>query len=223
MGLHQKSRDFLFQEFVNRSYQGASAQLRKALIALGPDKILLQKDALHNTKEELDQLNDFFTLALREAHETADARLLGILKTTLESPYIAWYTLDKTLQNGTLVLENGLGKKSPPVLNLISEWNSSADDLPGKSPVRFVGNRSPLSAALEEQGLPKNPSFLFPKKPLRGFLVVGGKEAALKKSLARPFVQILVKMLIYFHPQTPVSKPEKIEKPEKSPGKPKKA
>ena len=200
MGLHQKSRDYLFQEFVSRSYQGASAQVRRTLIALGPDKILLQKNALEFAEEELRKLNDFFSYALHESHENADARLLSLLKSALATPYLAWYVTEKNAQTGSLVLENGLGKKAPDTLSLIAEYSSAPA---GKNPLHFVSSRSPLSASLEEQGLPKNPSLIFPRSPRPGFFVLGGKEAELKKILALPFTQILVKMLVYFQPQRP--------------------
>lgn len=200
MGLHQKSRDYLFREFVSRSYQGASAQVRRALIALGPDKILLQKNALEFAEEELRKLNDFFSYALHESHENADARLLAILKGALATPYLAWYVLEKDAQTGTLVLENGLGKKAPNSISLLSEYSGT---LSGKNPIHYVSSRSPLSASLEEQGLPKNPSLIFPKSPRPGFFVLGGKEAELKKQLSLPFTQILIKMLVYFQPQRP--------------------
>lgn len=212
MGLHQKSRDYLFREFVSRSYQGASAQTRRALIALGPDRILLQKNALEFAEEELKKLNDFFSYALHESHENADARLLSILKTALGTPFLAWYLLDKNSQNGTLVLESGLGKKAPESLSLLTEYSGA---ISGKNPIHFVSSRSPLSASLEEQGLPKNPSLIFPKSPRPGFFVLGGKEAELKKLLALPFTQILVKMLVYFQPQ----RPQGVEKPAPKPKK----
>jgi len=156
VGLHQKSRDYLFQEFVSRSYQGASAQVRRTLIALGPDKILLQKNALEFAEEELRKLNDFFSYALHESHENADARLLSLLKSALATPYLAWYVTEKNAQTGSLVLENGLGKKAPDTLSLIAEYSSAPTD---KNPLDFQkiprlffpGRRAPDFLSLAEK------------------------------------------------------------------------
>lgn len=39
MGLHQRTRDYLYQEFIRRNYQGARDDLKKALLEVRPDDI----------------------------------------------------------------------------------------------------------------------------------------------------------------------------------------
>jgi hypothetical protein len=46
MGLHHKSRDYLFQEFVKRSYRDSKGAVQKALLSIRPDEIASMKEAL---------------------------------------------------------------------------------------------------------------------------------------------------------------------------------
>jgi hypothetical protein len=50
MGLHHKSRDYLFQEFVKRSYRDSKGAVQKALLSIRPDEIASMKEDLdaHN-------------------------------------------------------------------------------------------------------------------------------------------------------------------------------
>jgi len=43
MGLHEKSRNYLFREFVLRNYQGAKGKVKKNLLGIRPDDIMLYK------------------------------------------------------------------------------------------------------------------------------------------------------------------------------------
>lgn len=50
MGLHQRTRDYLYQEFIRRNYQGARDDLKKALLEIRPDDIAELKKSV--TRQE---------------------------------------------------------------------------------------------------------------------------------------------------------------------------
>lgn len=54
MGLHQRTRDYLYQEFVRRNYQGASDELKKTLLSLRPDDMVAAQKTLarENRRQE---------------------------------------------------------------------------------------------------------------------------------------------------------------------------
>jgi len=78
MGLHHKSRDYLFREFVKRNYRDSKGTVQKALLSIRPDEIAAMKEGIETQAARildlLAHLRETFTT--RKAAETGALELL---------------------------------------------------------------------------------------------------------------------------------------------------
>ena len=50
MGFHNRARDYLFQEFIERNYQNVNEVTKRELLKVSPDNILKYKSNIHQYK-----------------------------------------------------------------------------------------------------------------------------------------------------------------------------
>ena len=106
MGLHQKTREYLFKEFISKNYSGTKKNIKTELLKINPDELLLNKKLLDR------YLNISNTIAslLIGFEKKKEKNIFSIISSNLENIDLAYYKNSKA--GYKLILETSENSQS---------------------------------------------------------------------------------------------------------------
>lgn len=197
MGLHDRSRTYLYREFVERNYRGIDDIDKEELLTIQPDEILEYKRSLQKALNLQEKMQELLSSFGNGSRGNLRNQIFQTLIQELDPEKLVYYSFDPEEEKARLQFdyahEGELGLEKQVELGKVETEFKLSDR---KRPVLELGQSSDLAVTLFQKNKFDKVYLLFAEKELRGFVLVAGIEKkGVFNLLVKNYLQIFLELM----------------------------